>query len=295
MSEAYQMHSPMPALDRPVLIVHLTGWIDASGAAAAALAAVDRGCGGTTLLATFDADRFIDYRARRPTMEIRDGVNSRLVWSQIELRHGTDAHGRNVVLLTGPEPDMQWRAFGDAVRDLAERLGVDRAVCLGAYPFATPHTRPTQVSCTSPSAELIAALPYDKGSVDVPAGMSSVLEHVLTSDGIPTVGLWARVPHYISAMGYPAASVALLEGLHAVSGVHAPMADLERDAAQQRRRIDQLISGNDDHEAMVRQLEGLYDNALAQAPSSSGDLPVEPPDTDQLMAELERFLRDQEQ
>ncbi len=287
--DAYELTGPLPELDHPVLVVHLAGWIDASGASAAALDALDRVC-ATERLATFDSDTFVDYRARRPTMEIRDGVNARLVWSDIELRRGTDPTGRDVLVLTGPEPDMQWKRFATTVTDLVVRLGAEKAVGFGAYPFATPHTRPTQLSCTSPSAEMVAATPYDKGTVDVPAGISSVLEHALTEAGVPMLGLWARVPHYISAMAYPAASLALLQGLADATGIAIPAPDLQADALKQRQRIDQLVEGNDEHRAMVEQLEALYDRAIEQASALGGDLPS----GDDLAAEFERFLRDQE-
>lgn len=290
MSPHYRLAGELPTLSEPTLLVHLTGWIDASGAAAAALAAVDRACGGTDLVADFDSDVFVDYRARRPTMEIRNGVNSRLVWNELQLRRGRTPGGRDVVLLTGPEPDMWWKAFATDVKDLTTQLGCTAAVCFGAYPFATPHTRPAHMSCTSPSAELIAGLPYDKGNVDVPAGVCSVLEHELTEAGVPTVGLWARVPHYVATMPYPAASLALVEALEYVSGIRVPVADLEREAEQQRRRIDQLVSANDDHAAMINQLERLYDQAATDAESIPGELPS----ADELAAEFERFLRDQD-
>lgn len=289
MTERYELHGPLPTLDRPVLVVHFGGWIDASGAAGAATAALAQAC-ATTPLATFDSDRYVDYRARRPTMELRDGVNTRLVWSDIELRRGADHLGHPVLTLTGPEPDAQWKSFAAAVTELALRLGVYQMVALGAYPFALPHTRPTRLSCTSPSADLIAGMPYEKGSLDVPAGMSAVLEHALTEAGIPSLGLWVQVPHYISAMSYPAASVALLRALRDRTGIDIPAIELEREALVQRQRIDQLVSGNDEHQAMVEQLEHLYDQAEQQAATLASD---DLPSGDDLAAEFERFLRDQ--
>src|SRR4051812_27536099 len=116
------MHGDLPAIASAVLVVHLSGWIDASGAGAAALAAIDGSC-KTVPVATFHSDLFIDYRARRPTMELRDGVNTRLVWSEITLRHGVDQNGQEVLTLTGPEPDSQWHRFADAVTRLAAELG----------------------------------------------------------------------------------------------------------------------------------------------------------------------------
>jgi hypothetical protein len=285
----YVVHGELPTLDRPVLVIMLHGWIDASGAAAAAMATIQDKC-GTQPLATFDGDTFVDYRARRPVMELRDGVNTRLSWSDIELRIGTDNNGHPLLTLTGPEPDMQWRAFASAVSQLALQLGVYQMVGLGAYPFATPHTRVSRLSCTSPSAEVVANVPYLKNSVDVPAGMSAVLEHALTEAGIASLGMWVQVPHYVSAMSYPAASVALLDGLREVTGIGVPTADLTREADVQRSRIDQLVAGNDEHGAMVRQLEQAYDQ-MVETTLSLGSPEI--PSGDELAAEFERFLRDQ--
>ena len=147
----YTVHGEFPALDRPVLVVMLGGWIDASGAAAAAIASIEEHCSMQPLV-TFDGDAFIDYRARRPLMELRDGVNKRLVWNDIEMKVGHDNDGNPVVTLSGPEPDSQWRTFAAAVKEIALRLGVYQMVALGAYPFATPHSRPSRLSSTSPSA-----------------------------------------------------------------------------------------------------------------------------------------------
>ncbi len=293
MNPRYELHGELPTLDRPVLVVHLHGWIDASGAAAAAMAALDVAC-NTKALATFDGDTFIDYRARRPTMELREGVNTRLVWNDIELKAGVDSLGHPVLTLMGPEPDSQWRAFAGAVTQLALQLGVYQMVALGSYPFASPHTRPARLSSSSPSAEVIENLPYLKNSVDVPAGMSAVLEHALTKAGVASLGIWVQVPHYVSAMSYPAASAALLDGLREVTGVTVDAADLAREAEVQNQRIDLLVGSNVEHQSMVQQLETLYDQAEQQTLDlyrAISDLPS----GDELAAEFERFLRDQDE
>lgn len=289
MTSPYVVHGELPVLDRPVLVVCLHGWIDASGAAAAAVATIDLEC-STTPLVTFDGDSFIDYRVRRPMMELRDGVSTKLVWSNIVMQQGTDTEGNPVLTLTGPEPDSQWRAFAKAVSELALRLGVYQMVALGSYPVASPHTRPPRLSGTSPSADVVAAAPFLKSSVDAPAGMSAVLEHALTEAGIASLGIWVQVPHYVSAMSYPAASSALLAGLREATGITVRGAGLEDDAEVQRRRIDDLVAANADHVAMVRQLETAYDEAVEQTLLlDSTDLPT----GDDLAAEFERFLRDQ--
>ena len=289
MSEPYTLHEPMPTLDSPVMVVMLTGWIDASAAAAAAMTTLQEES-AVRPLATFDGDAFIDYRARRPTMELRDGVNVRLVWSDIELGVGTDSDGNDILTLSGPEPDSQWRRFADVTSTLAVELGVSRMVAMGAYPFATPHTRDPRLSTSSPSPELVADLAYLKNSIDVPAGMGAVLEHAFVDKGVPALGLWAQVPHYVSAMSYPAATLALLNGLHEVAGVRVDATAIRQETIIQRQRLDQLIAGNDEHRAMVNQLEELYDSQQQTGMFGAAGIPT----GDELAAEFERFLRDQD-
>ncbi|HEY0521717.1 MAG TPA: PAC2 family protein, partial [Ilumatobacteraceae bacterium] len=230
MSDPYVLHQPLPSLDRPVMVVMLTGWIDASSAGAAAMATVQEEW-SVRPLATFDGDTFIDYRARRPTMELREGVNVRLLWADIELHVGRDSAGHDVLTLSGPEPDSQWRRFADVVSTFAVDLGVRQMIVLGAYPFAAPHTRDPRLSSSSPSADLVDSVPYLKNSVDVPAGMGAVLEHAFSDKGIPALGIWAQVPHYVSAMSYPAATLALLTGLQDVAGLHIDASVLRQETA----------------------------------------------------------------
>jgi hypothetical protein len=290
MTDAYRLHEPLPPLDRPVLVVMLTGWIDASSAAAAAMTTVQEEW-SVRPLATFDGDTFIDYRARRPTMELRDGVNTRLLWADIELHVGRDADGHDVLTLSGPEPDSQWRKFADVVSTLAVEIGVKQMIALGAYPFAAPHTREPRLSSSSPSADLVASLTYLKNSVDVPAGMGAVLEHAFFEKGVPALGIWAQVPHYVSAMSYPAASLALLTGLNEVAGLVVDAAAIRQETIIQRQRLDQLVASNDEHRAMVSQLEELYDQAKQQTDLlGTGGIPT----GDELAAEFEQFLRDQD-
>jgi hypothetical protein len=290
MTNPYVLHEPLPSLDSPVMVVMLTGWIDASGAAAAAMSTVQDEW-AVRPLATFDGDTFIDYRARRPTMELREGVNVRLVWADIELHVGQDSDGHDVLTLSGPEPDSQWRRFADVVSTLAVELGVHQMVALGAYPFATPHTRDPRLSSSSPSAGVVANVPYLKNSVDVPAGMGAVLEHAFTEKGMPALGIWAQVPHYVSALSYPAATLALLTGLHDVAGLVVDAAGIRQETIIQRQRLDQLVASNDEHRSMVNQLEELYDQAQQQTDLlGTGDIPT----GDELAAEFERFLRDQD-
>jgi predicted ATP-grasp superfamily ATP-dependent carboligase len=214
------------------------------------------------------------------------------VWSTIELRAGRSTSGRDVLLLTGPEPDMAWHRFARALSDISVELGVTKMVALGAYPFAAPHTRTPRLSCSSPSTEVLANVTFARSSVDVPAGMAAALEHALHAQRIPALGIWVQVPHYVVAMPYPAASVALLDGVTEVTGIEVTAADLRAAVGPQRQRIDASIDGNSEHLGMLRQLEELYDASI------DGDVDAGPTiemrSGDELADEIQAFLRDQD-
>jgi hypothetical protein len=287
----YEWLTDEPMLHEPILVVMLTGWIDAAGAGAAAAAALSAECETSPIL-RFDDDTFIDYRARRPTMELRDGLNTDLVWATIELRAGRSPSGRDILVLTGPEPDMAWRRFAHAMADISEELGVTQMVAFGAYPFAAPHTRPARLSCSSPSTEVLANVTFARSSVDVPAGMAAALEHALHARKIPTLGLWVQVPHYVAAMAYPASSVALLDGFAEVTGITLAADGLRAEVEPQRQRIDESISDSAERESMLHQLEEIYDAAIEGEVTSGPELEMQ--SGDELADEIQRFLRDQD-
>ncbi|MGH9115779.1 MAG: PAC2 family protein, partial [Acidimicrobiales bacterium] len=154
MSELAHVHA-WPTLERPVMVVAMEGWIDAGFAATSAtstlLAAMPH-----ELVATFDQDELIDFRARRPVLRIVDGVDTELRWGEITLQVATNRTGRSVLVLGGPEPDMRWHRFTAEVVQLASRLGVQLVVGLGAFPAPVPHTRPVRLVGTSTDANLAA-------------------------------------------------------------------------------------------------------------------------------------------
>ena len=287
---SYRLHesyTSMPTLSSPLLVVMLQGWIDASSAAHSAMTRLVNETGATTLI-TFDADEYLDFRARRPTMELREGINTRLDWPSTELMLGRDINGKEVLLLTGHEPDSKWNQFAAVVGNLATELGVRKMIGLGAYPFATPHTRAVNISCTSPSSDAIATLPYVRSSVDVPAGIEAVLEHVLTGRGIPSVGIWAQVPHYATTMTYPAATVALLSAVCDTGGISIDISEARAEAASQRERLDTLVAANPEHAQLLGQLETAYDVAH-QRDEDAADIPS----GDELAEQFEKYLREQ--
>ncbi len=278
----YSMVS-QPDLDAPVLVMALKGWIDAGLGAEQAAAVLTEGLQLETV-ARFDPDALLDWRARRPVMHLRDGVNTDTSWEDTELRWARDPAGNDLLLLLGNEPDHAWLAFSDQVVDLALDLGTRLVFGLGAYPAPVPHTRSVQVAAAASSPELTEGLV--RSTVEAPSGVQSLIERRAALRGLPALGLWAQVPHYVAAMPYPAASLVLLETVNRVAGLALPTADLGERAQASRARIDQLIGENPEHLAMLHQLEQQADeqDTTSRMAATSGD---------ELAAELERFLRDQ--
>jgi hypothetical protein len=273
-----------PDLESPVLIVVLKGWVDAGAGAEGAIGVLSDLLDRRTV-ARFDPDRLLDWRARRPIMRLEDGILAELRYDTTELWCAQDAAGNDLLVLEGDEPDQAWLAFVDDVADLALGLGVRMMVGLGSYPTPFPHTRDPLLACSASSEEL-AAQGFVRANVEVPSGVQGMIERELARRGVPSIGLWAQVPHYVAAMPYPAASLSLLSGANRVAGLSLPTGELAELAERSRARIDELIGANPEHVAMVQQLE-------AQADEVSTAVEMSATSGDDLAAELERFLRDQ--
>jgi hypothetical protein len=275
-------------LSRPVMVVSLEGWVDAGMGASAAIAEL-LSSSPTTLIASFDTELLVDQRARRPIARLEDGVTTGLTWPTIQVVAGKDRVGADLVYLTGPEPDFRWPTFIDGVVSLVQGLGVRTVVGLGAFPAPTPHTRPVRLASTVPpqSADLAGRVGSVHGTLEVPAGVQAALEVALGDAGVPVIGLWARVPHYVSAMPYPEASAALIEGLCAVTGVVLDASSVRAAGEASRRQVDELIGSNPEHLDMVRRLETDLDSEESNPMGLDGEVPS----GDEIAAELEQFLR----
>jgi predicted ATP-grasp superfamily ATP-dependent carboligase len=287
------VHGPLfellerPDLERPVLLVHLEGWIDSGGAAVGAIGAM-LGEQGAKVVARFDTEQLLDHRARRPIMHINDGVNTGLTWPEIVLESATDREGTPFLVLHGPEPDHNWRRFSDAVLHLALEFDTRLVVGFGAYPAATPHTRPPRLSATATDRTLAAQVGFTNATLDIPAGVQAAIERKCVEYDIPAIGLWAQVPHYAGTLPYPAAAAALLDGARIVAGLQFDTTVLRDQAVATRARIDEMLERNDEHLEMVRQLEA-QDDAIRRADEQ------ELPSVDELAAEVEQFLREQDE
>lgn len=276
-------------LDAPVFVLAMDGWVDAgSGTAMARQALLDQM--DTHRIGSFSADALIDYRARRPTMILEDGVIQSLRWPTIEMRYGVDRGGNDVVIIIGPEPDTSWQAFCAEVVALAQGASARMVVGLGSFPAPVPHTRPVKLASTAATRALADRVGYVSGAMEVPCGIHAAIEAECQNVGMPAVGVWARVPHYLAASSYPAAAAALVDGLAAVAGLTLQSADLHSEAAAARMRIDALVADSPEHTALVAQLEASAD---ADDDTVAPLTPTDPDALERGLTDIEEFLRDQ--
>ena len=296
MTDLVIWENPVPeGLKDPVLVVALEGWIEAGYASATAVGTLKQQI-RTHRLLRFDTDELLDQRARRPTMRLINGVNTELRWPRLQLRHGRDSAGQDLLVLTGPEPDMRWNAFVRALMEVVERLNVRLCVGFGAFPAAAPHTRPVSIGATATSQKLADEVGYLEATMDIPGGVQAAIERGFAEAGRPAVGLWARVPHYAAAMPFPAAASALLETLARVTGLVIDTVELRNAGTAANAQIDQLVQNNPEHVDMVRRLEEQVASEMPMRPGrfgmAGGDL-GDLPSGDELAAELEKYLREQ--
>lgn len=285
MPSLYELHSH-GTLESPVLLLATESWTDAGLGAQAAIAQILETI-PTEVLATFNSDDLIDFRSRRPIVRIADGVVEGLSWPEIQLRAGRDGAGRSLLVLGGPEPDMAWHAFVRAVVDLATKLEVRLVAGLGAYPAPVPHTRPVRLMAIATRPELAAQVGVVPGTAEMPAGIQTALQEGFAAAGVPAIGVWARVPHYLAATPYPAAAAALVDALASVAGLKLDAEPLHAAAASIVGQIDEIVANNEEYRVLVSRLEAAFDDELTP--------PSGLPSGDELAAELERFLRGEQE
>jgi hypothetical protein len=267
---------PTGDLDTPALIVAMQGWVNAGNVGTEAS---DHIAGDGALVAAFDPDALFDYRSNRPVVDFVDGRLEEIDWPHLSLRRARYGP-RDVLLLNGNEPDWQWKALGRSIAELAGRLGVVEVVSLGGVPAATPHTYPTPLLTTASRQDQIGETEQlPEGLLRVPGAAVNIVERALTDQGIPAVGFWAQVPHYVAGTYY-AGAVALVDRVARHLGLTIPLGDLVDRVAEQRQQLDATVAAQPDSQAYLDRLESI---AAAQG---------EIPSADNIAAQVERFLRD---
>ncbi len=273
------------------LVLVLDGFLDAGNAAArAARHLIDLSDG--PVVATFDVDELHDYRARRPPMSfVRDHYESydapRLVARLLR-----DTGGTPYLLLHGPEPDVRWEAFADAVREVVERFGVTRVVGMGAVPMAVPHTRPIAITQHANNVELLSGDSRWRGELRIPSSAQALLEVRLGEWGHDALGFVAHIPHYLAQLEYPRASAALLEHVEKAGRLTIDLSLLNEEAQEREAEITRYLAANEEVNEVVSALEQQYD-AFTRAEESgssllAGDQPL--PTGEEIGLQFEQFL-----
>lgn len=270
----------------PVFIHLFDGYMDAAAAgrtvAETLLSELEH-----EVLVEFDVDQLHDYRSRRPIAAF--DVNT---WSSIEdytlrLYRMTDLSGHPFLLLNGPEPDSQWNRFIEAVLQLLDTLKVQLLLTGSGVPMAVPHTRPTLIHTHATDPALATGNPAWIGRVDVPAGISSVLEYRSGQAGHTAIGFIAQVPHYLAHTPFHQAAVALMRRFADRGGLDLPVAHLEEMMSANNANIDAEMMSDDELPEIVRSLEEQYER-LARVPSENL------PSADEIGAAVEAYLAEQE-
>lgn len=294
----YELEFPAPEVNNsdakgPTLIVALQGYADAGNAvensAEHLLAALDH-----RPVASFNNDELIDYRARRPAVTIDHNQVTDVDEINIGMDVVRDTEGKSFLLLSGPEPDLRWEAFTEAVANLVDRYGVSQTICLYAAPMTVPHTRPLVVSAHGNSPEIMAEQFSLDSRIQVPGSAALQLERLLTKKGRNVVGFTAHVPHYLAANPYPQAVLGLLESTAQAAGLSIPLRSLEGDATKMFEQIEQQVASTPEIQQVVYALEQQFDEELERYRQAHPQavLPGEAslPSSEEIGAEFERFL-----
>ncbi|MEV0229604.1 PAC2 family protein [Nonomuraea sp. NPDC050786] len=294
-TDLYELADDVPELPDPVLLYHFDGFVDAGSAGHLALGHVLAEL-EHRVVATFDVDRLLDYRSRRPIMTFDTDRWVECESPELAVHVAKDATGTEFLVMNGPEPDREWELFTKAVSDLVARLGVSKLVTLHGIPMAVPHTRPLGITMHASRPELINAQTSAFGRVQVPGSVAALLELRLGAQGRDALGYAIHVPHYLSQAEYPTAAVTGLEAVTRGTGLVFPMESLRDAARRTTTEIEEQISASTELSTAIKGLEQQYDAFAAGAERENLMAETTPmPTGDELAAQFEAFLAERDE
>jgi proteasome assembly chaperone (PAC2) family protein len=271
-------------LRAPALVCAFKGWNDAADAASTALTFVGSTLGARRF-AKIDPEEFYDFQSARPQVKLVDGESREIVWPSVEIYEARVPRApRDLILLVGTEPSMRWRTFTKVIVELAEALGTQLVVTLGALLADVPHSRPVSVTGLASDPVLISRLGLTRSTYEGPTGIIGVLHAACQQDGLPSASLWAAVPHYVAATPNPKASLALVRKLEGLLGVVVDASELESAALEYERQVNVAVQSDPDVQAFVERLEQA---ATTEVDEDPGPLPS----GETIARDLQRFLR----
>lgn len=276
-------------LRHPVLVAGFEGWNDAADAASSAAGWLTQHGSSSTQLASIDPEDHFDFQSRRPHVELVEGVTRKIAWPENQF-FSVGFDDRDLVVLRGIEPSYRWKSFSRAVTTVAQETGCEMVITFGALLADVPHTRAARITGTATDGELIDRLGLAQSRYEGPTGIVGVLNDYCRTDGLPSVSLWAPVPHYLAAPPNPPATLALLDRFAGLIGLDFDLTRLERTALSWREKVDEVAAGDDDVRNYVSTLEERFD---AEGSTSDRSWGTNLPSGDELAKEVERFLREQ--
>lgn len=267
-------------LVEPVMVAAFEGWNDAGEAASLAVEHLSNEWDAYELCA-LAPDDYYDFQVTRPRMSVVEGMVSEIEWPTTRVRVATPPGAeRDVVLVTGPEPNLRWRSYTADLLAIARELGIKRVVMLGSLLADAPHTRPIPVTGMSTPVELGSEFGLDVTSYSGPTGIIGVAHDTFSSVGMETVSLWAAIPHYVAQPPCPKATLALLAWMEDFLECQVPLGELPDEAVSWESNVNELTAEDEDIAAYVRGLEEAKDTA--DLPEATGDA---------IARDFERYLR----
>ena len=273
-------------LRAPALVCGFKGWNDAADAASTAVTFVG-GALEARRFATIDPEDFYDFQATRPRITLVDGDTREIVWPAVELFEARVPRApRDLILLAGSEPSFRWRTFTEVIVELAEAMGAQLVVTLGALLADVPHTRPIAITGLASDPVLVSRLGLAPSSYEGPTGIVGVLHAACQRAGLPSASLWAAVPHYIAATPNPKASLALVRKLEGLVGVAVDASGLESAVADYEGHVNMAVQSDPEVQAFVERLEQVSSEA-----GVGEQLEESLPSGEVIARDLQRFLR----
>lgn len=260
-----------------LLVVAFEGWNDAGEAASGAVRTLKEQL-ALYPIAEIDPEDYFDYQFNRPSVAMDDDGNRVIVWPSVTMYGPTDGSG--IHLLIGTEPSRGWKTFTAEILDAMETVEITGVVFLGAMLADVPHTRPISVFVSSENAAVREELAVERSTYEGPVGILSVLADAAERAGIPTLSVWASVPHYVHNAPSPKATLAIIDKLEEILDVVIPRGDLIEEATAWESGIDALAGDDDDMASYIEQLEQARDTV--DSPEASGEA---------IAQEFERYLR----
>ncbi|MSQ22944.1 MAG: PAC2 family protein [Chloroflexi bacterium] len=289
-----------PALRRPVMILAMAGWNDASSVASTSVRfLIDRW--QAKKFAEIDPEEFFSFTRIRPQVRLDENEGRIIVWPETGFYYHVDPLlDRDFVLLIGIEPSFKWRTFSEAIVQVCQEAHISSVLSLGGLAAQVPHTLAARVTGSTSDPDLAAQFPdlaVRRSRYEGPTGIVGVLSDMLNRAGIPTGSLWGNVPHYISASPNPKVAHGLLTRLNGMFGLGLDLDDMARSGRRFERQVNEALAQNPEVAQYVKQLEqaqadGEATEPLPEAPPESSE-PSDLPRGEDVVRHLEEFLRQQ--